>query len=269
MSLYDPKSELSKINNFADIQPIEVTADTIKVIKRADELNKITEGAIDITIAPLVELWGFGPKGAVSNIPIDKEVKDALKLTGMDKIKIDYARKTVRFVSGGVKIDLGSVAPGYAVDCAIGVLREMGVRNAMVNAGGEIFCIGKGPWFRLWRVGIQHPRVRDKLLAVVKLQEEAISTSGDYEKFFFYNNKRISHIIDPRTGRAVSNSSVSVSIIAPDCITADALATTIYVLGLRDGMKVLNKIGSVEGMIVVCDGENIKVHTTDGFFKKK
>ena len=202
-------------------------------------------------------------------MPTDIEIDNALKSTGMDKIKIDYARKTIRFMSSGAKIDLGSIAPGYAVDCAIYVLKESGVKNAMVNAGGEVFCMGRGPAGRAWKIGIQHPRLANKLLAKVRLQDRAISTSGDYEKFFFWRDKRISHIIDPRTGRPVSNMPASVSITAPDCITADALSTAIFVLGPKDGMEVLKKMRCVEGMISVDENGNIKVYTTDGFFKKK
>lgn len=145
MSIYDQASEVSMINKFADIRPVRVSTDTIKVIKRADELNKLTSGAFDITVAPLVELWGFGPTQAGSGAPSDEKIKETLKSVGAGKIKINYAKNTVSFSSRDMKIDLGGIAAGYAVDCAMEVLKENGVRNAMVNAGGEIFCIGSGP----------------------------------------------------------------------------------------------------------------------------
>jgi thiamine biosynthesis lipoprotein len=268
MSSYRQTSELSMVNNFADVRPIRVGADMIKVIKRADELNKITQGAFDITVAPLVELWGFGPKGAVLRMPKDEDIKQALRLTGMQKLKIDYAKKTVAFASSGMKIDLGGIAVGYAVDCAIEVLKESGIRNAMINAGGDIFCMGEGPGGHGWKIGIQHPRIRNELLETVPLKDRAIATSGDYERFFFWNEKRVSHIIDPRTGMTVTDTPASVSIISPDCMTADALSTAIFVLGPDEGIRVLNKMRSVEGMIVVDKGKDIEVYKTDGFGKK-
>lgn len=267
MSFFNKESEVSRINDFADVRPIQVSPDTIKVIKRADELNKITEGAFDITVAPLVELWGFGRRGAVSKIPSDEEVREALKIVGMDKLKIDYARKMISFKSSGTKIDLGGIATGYAVDCAMGVLRESGIKNAMINAGGDIFCMGGPSWNRAWKIGIQHPRIKSELLGSIYLKDRAIATSGDYEKFFFWKEKRISHIIDPRTGMPVAGTPASVTIIAPDCITADAFSTAIFVLGPDAGLRVLNEMKPIEGMIVNNDGKDIKVYKTDGFEK--
>lgn len=268
MSFYDSRSDVSNINNFADIRPIEVSDDTIKVLKRADEINKITGGAFDITVAPLVELWGFGPGGARLKIPAERDIKEALKLVGADNLKIDYARKTVRFMRRGMKIDLGGIAAGYAVDCAIESLKENGIKNAMVNIGGEVSCIGTSGPGRSWRIGIQHPRVKSELLAMVDIKNKAISTSGDYENFFFQGKKRISHIINPHTGMPVSDVPASVSIIAPDCVTADALATAVFVLGPEKGMSILNKMASVSGMIAVSDNNRIKIYKTDGFGKQ-
>lgn len=269
MSFFNKESEVSRINDFADVRPMQVGSDTIKVIKRADELNKITEGAFDITVAPLVELWGFGRRGDVSKIPSDEEVKETLKIVGMDKLKIDYAGKTVGFKCTGTKIDLGGIATGYAVDCAIEVLKENGIKNAMINAGGDIFCMGGPSRNRVWKIGIQHPRIRSGLLDSAYVKDKAIATSGDYEKFFFWKEKRISHIIDPRTGMTVTGTPASVTIIAPDCMTADGFSTAIFVLGPNEGLRVLNGMKSVEGMIAADDGKDIKVYKTDGFGKPR
>lgn len=265
MSVYKQTSEVSKVNNFADIRPVSVSEDIIKVLKRSDEINKITSGAFDITVAPLVDLWGFGPKTSILRIPQDKEIKDVLRLVGMNKLKVDYARKTVNFTIPGMKIDLGGIAVGYAVDCAAEVLRDNGINNAMVNGGGEVLCMGKSSWGRPWRVGIQHPRIKDKLLDIVSIEDRAISTSGDYEKIFFWEKKRISHIINPLTGMPVTDSPASVTIIAPDCMTADSLSTAIDVLGPNEGVKVLKNIKSVSGMIAVDNGKTIEVYTVNGF----
>jgi len=269
MSLYNETSEISKINNFADIRPVEVSNDTIKVLKRADEISNITGGAFDITIAPLVDLWGFGAKGMVLKPPDEAQIKEALNLVGMDKIKIDYSRKTVRFLKNGVKIDLNGIAQGYAVDCAIEILKDNGIRNAMVNAGGEVMCIGNSNSGRPWKVGIQHPRSKNELLTSVNIENKAMSTSGDYENFFFLDKKHVSYNIDFRTGRPVVNSPASVSVTAPDCMTADSLATAIFVLGVDKGFDILDKMASIEAMIVIDSVDNFEVYKTNGFGKSK
>lgn len=265
MSSYDQASEVSAINKFADIRPVGVSADTIKVIKRAEDLNKLTSGAFDVTVAPLVELWGFGPQTRPSKAPGEDDIKKTLNMVGMDKLKIDYAAKTVRFMRRGMKIDLGGIASGYAADCAIDILKENGIKNAMVNIGGEVCCIGRSGFGRPWKIGIQHPRAKAGLLATVYIEDKAMSTSGDYEKFFFRDGKRMSHIINPLNGMPVADMPASVSITASDCMTADGLATAIFVLGPDAGIEVLKKIKSVEGMIAVDKGKNIEVYATDGF----
>lgn len=265
MSIYDQASEVSMINKFADIRPVRVSLDTIKVIKRADEINRLTRGAFDITVAPLVDLWGFGFPTKPSKAPAEDDIKKTLNMVGMDKLKIDYAAKTVRFMRSGMKIDLGGIAPGYAADCAIDILKENGIKNAMVNIGGEVCCIGRSGFGRPWKIGIQHPRARADLLATIYIENEAVSSSGDYEKFFFLDGKRMSHIVNPLNGMPVADMPASVSIRASDCMTADGLATGIFVLGPDAGIEVLKKIRSVEGMIVVDKGKNIEVYLTDGF----
>lgn len=268
MSSYNQISDVCRINSFADKRPVRVSPDTIKVIKKAQDLNEATGGAFDITVGPLVELWGFGPKAEVFRAPSDEEVRLALKSVGMDKLNVDYSEGTVNFASIGMSIDLSGIAKGYAVDCAAEVLRQNGVKNAVVNAGGDIFCMGMGPRQRPWKIGIRHPRVKNGLLSVVSLTNRAIATSGDYERFFFRQKRRVSHIIDPRTGVPVSDVPDSVSITAADCMTADALATAVFVLGPGEGLRVLEKAGAVDAMIAVDSAEGIKVYKTDGFGKE-
>jgi thiamine biosynthesis lipoprotein len=267
MSAYKTDSEVSRINSTAYKKPVQVSGDTMNVMKKADQINRITHGAFDITVAPLVELWGFGPGTAALKMPQAAQINGALKSVGMDKLKLDYAKGTVGFSDEGVKIDLGGIAAGYAVDCAIQVLKENGIKNAMINAGGDIFCMGKGPQGRPWKVGIRHPRRPDGLLGVLALEDKAVATSGDYQKYFMYGKKRVSHIIDPRSGTA-KDMPASVTIVAPDCITADALSTAVFVLGPKKGLEVLDKMDSVEAMIVVDKGKAFRVYETEGFQKR-
>lgn len=265
MSYYDSHSDVSNINNFADIRPVPVSDDTLKVLKRAGEINSITNGAFDITVAPLVDLWGFGNKGQSLPFPEQEDVKQALVLVGVENLNIDYARKTVRFMRSGMKIDLSGIAAGYAVDCAAESLKESGIKNFMINAGGEVFCAGRPGQSRQWRIGIQHPRSKKDLLASVYIDNKAVSTSGDYEKFYLHGKRKISHIIDPRTGLSVSDTPASVSIIAPDCMTADALSTAVFVMGPKKGMDILKRLASIEAMIAVDRGDKLQVYKTDGF----
>jgi len=268
LSVYDATSEISKVNSFADVRPITVSDDTIRVIKKADEISKITGGAFDITIAPLVNLWGFGPRGVILNKPKEREIHNALRLVGMRNIKIDYARKTIRFLRSGVRLDLSGIAKGYAVDCAIETLKSEGIKNAMVNAGGDIYCIGKVSPCRQWRIGIQNPRHKNEIIDTVDIEDSAIATSGDYERFSFYSGVRVSHIIDPRTGEPKSSVPASVSIKAADCMTADAFATAVFVLGPDKGLDFLSKVASVEGMIIIEKKDRFEAYRTDGFKKK-
>jgi len=268
MSSYKDTSDVSRINSSAYKRPVTVSAETMEVIKKSKQINELTNGAFDITVAPLVKLWGFGPKMEFLKPPSDEEIAAALNLVGMDNIKVDYAKRTVRFSREGILIDLSGIAKGYAVDCAAGVLKKHGVKNAMVNAGGDIFCMGTDFRGKPWKIGIRHPRIKNRIIGAVSLSDRAIATSGDYERFFLQGKNRISHIIDPATGRPVSDVPDSATIIAQDCATADGLATAAFVLGPQKGIEALNKIGSVKGMIVTDNGKFTRIYKTDGFAKE-
>jgi len=160
-------------------------------------------------------------------------------------------------------IDLGGIAKGYAVDEAIKFLRKRGVKNALVEAGGDLYCMGEGPQGK-WRVGVQHPRKMNRIFEVIGLKDRAVATSGDYYRFFFIKGKRHSHIINPKTGMTVQENPMSVSIIAPTTTDADALATGVFVLGPERGMRLIEKLEDVEGMII---GEGMKVVKSSGWSK--
>jgi len=168
----------------------------------------------------------------------------------------------VRFKEKGMQIDLGGIAKGYAVDKAIEVLKKNGVRQALVNAGGDLYALGKTSQGEKWGIGIQHPRQEGNIFAVIKVKDGAVATSGDYQRYFMLEGKRFAHIVNPMTGWTVQDVPMSVTIIAPDAVSADALATGVFVLGPEEGMKLIEGLGGIEGMIV---SEEMKIVTSSGW----
>ncbi|MFQ5835694.1 MAG: FAD:protein FMN transferase, partial [bacterium] len=154
------------------------------------------------------------------------------------------------FQKKGMQIDLGGIAKGYAVDRAIESLRKNGIRRALVNAGGDLYALGSGPGKEKWQVGIQDPREEDKLLGIIKVKDVGVATSGDYRRYFTIEGRRFSHIVNPKTGQTVQDVPMSVTVIAPDATTADALATGVFVLGPQKGIELIESLPQVEGMIV-------------------
>ncbi|MBM3254133.1 MAG: FAD:protein FMN transferase [Candidatus Omnitrophica bacterium] len=250
LSRYNKESDIYKINNLKNkTKPIKVHRETFELIKKSIELGKLSRGAFDITCLPILELWGFGNK-AILKIPDEKRIKATLKNVGFDKIVLDEEKETVSFLNNSIKIDLGGIAKGYAVDRAIAVLRKRGIKSAIVDAGGDLYCLGGKVNNLVWSVGIQHPRDRKKLVSKIELNDKAVATSGDYERFVIIEEKKYSHIVNPKTGYPIEGVPMSVTIIAKDCTTADALSTAIFVLGAERGLKLLNSLQDTSGIII-------------------
>ena len=266
MSNYKEDSEVSRVNKLKENERMRLDPQTFDVIQRSKEFGKLTSGAFDITVEPLLELWGVY-SGGVPRVPDDDEIKKALGLIGYDKIVLDKEKETIGFTKEGVRIDLGGIAKGYAVDKAMESLGNSGIRNALVEAGGDIFVRGSGTNFSGWRIGVQHPRKEGEYLTILELEDKAVSTSGDYERYFIINNKRYSHIIDPRTGLPKSNVPASVTVIAQDSTTADTLATAVFVLGAENGIRLIESMTGVEGMIVSEKNGSLIIDKSHGFDK--
>ena len=262
MNKYDQDSECARINRLRPGDEIEISPEVASVLKKAHELNRITEGAFDITVSPLVDLWDFY-KGK-DEIPTSEEVKAVLTRVGKRKLILND--RVVSFTQDGITIDLSSIAKGFAVDEAIRALKESGIENGLVDAGGDIYCLGSGPDKKGWRVGIRHPRKKEFLGSLI-LKDRAVATSGDYEKFFIVGENRYSHILDPRSGYPVSDLPMSVTVVASDCITADGLATAISVLGPRDGLRFAEGLDGVEALVVSRGKRDLKVDMTSGLKK--
>jgi len=245
MSDYRPDSEVSRITRFAGQKEIPVSPETLEVIERALYFSRLSDGALDITIGPAFRLWNFRePK-----IPDGRSLRETLKRVDYRKIRVDRSRSSVFLEESGMELDLGAIAKGYAVDLACAALLKKGTENFLVKLGGEIKAHGERGPGTPWVIGIQHPRIPSELLARLRIQNAAVSTSGDYEKFFVKEGERYHHILNPSTGMPARECQ-SVTILAPASMDADALSTTVFVLGPQKGFSLIEKIPGVHAVIV-------------------
>ncbi len=250
MSEWKEKTFVSAINNNAGIRAVSVPSDLFKVIWAAVTVSKLTDGAFDITWASMRGVWDFSP--GHERVPSDTEVKERLKLVDYRDIVLDEKKNTVFLKRKGMAIGLGAIAKGYAVDRATQVLAKEGIRDSIVKAGGDMRVQGLDNG-KPWEIGIKHPRKKE-LLAKFGLTNVSVSTSGDYERFFIKDNVLYHHIIDPRTGFP-ARASMSVTVLAPDTMTSDALSTAVFVLGPDKGLELVDKLEGVEAIIVDASGK--------------
>lgn len=252
LNFYAPDSELSRINRNAGVAPVKVSAETLDVIQKAVHAAEATEGGFDVTVGPLVRLWDFKQK----KVPARESIDAAMDLVGYRHIVVDPGASTVYLDKKGVQIDLGGIIKGYAADRAAVVLRENGIEDGIIAVAGDIRLFGRQPDGRPWNIGIQHPRSADDetaLLATLHLDGGAISTSGDYQRYFFANGVRYHHLLNPKTGYP-QDLCRSVTVIAPSAAATDAFATGIFVMGPQKGIATLERLG-MDGVIVDKDGQ--------------
>ena len=249
MSHYKPESQLSQINQRADREAVKVDPELAQLILRAAQLSELTGGAFDITYASVGYLYDY----RAHTRPTDAEIAAGLGAIDWRHVIVDAEASTVRFSRKGVRIDLGGIAKGYAVDRAIGIVQSMGIAHASVTAGGDSRIIGDR-FGRPWIVGIRHPDDPERVIARIPMVDASISTSGDYERYFDEGGTRYHHIIDPGTGRSAGELR-SVTIIGPDATTTDGLSTSVFVLGPQRGLDLVEKLGDVDAVIVRRDGK--------------
>jgi thiamine biosynthesis lipoprotein len=252
MSPWLDSSDVTRINRSSGKERVKVSPETMEVIKKAQEISELSEGGFDITADALTELWRGARKKKIP--PSIEEVKEKLGLVNFKNIEMDQEGK-VFLKKKGMAIDLGGIAKGYAVDRAFELLKSLGYKNLIVNAGGDL-RVGGTKNKQPWSIGIQNPREFQKILARISVLDTAIATSGDYEKYFIYQGKRYHHIFNPRDGFPTEGSQ-SVTIIAKDCITADGLATAVFVLGAEKGYSLCQKLEGVDCIIVDKEGKII------------
>ena len=235
MSHYDPSSELSRFNRGRTTRPFPVSAETFEVFRQARRLSELTAGALDVTVAPLVNAWGFGPVEPDRFPPDAHRLSRALEHVGYAGIELDEAAGTLRKADPAIEVDLSAVAKGYGVDRVAAALKGEGLERYLVEVGGEIVAAGTNHLDRPWRIGIESPLAGGGIQRVVPLRDRAMATSGDYRNRREVDGGWVSHTIDPRTGRPVEHRLASVSVIADRCVVADGLATALEVLGPNDG----------------------------------
>lgn len=249
MSHYKPESQLSRINRDAATAPVKVDAELAGLIARALEFSELSGGAFDITYASVGYLYDYRER----RHPSEAQIQAALPAISWRHVVVDREASTVRFLMPGVRIDLGGIAKGYAVDSSVQILRACGIRNGTVTAGGDSRILGDRRG-RPWVVGIRHPDDPSRVIARIPLEDAAISTSGDYERYFDEDGVRYHHIINPDTGKSATGVR-SVTVIGPEAILTDGLSTSLFVLGPERGLALIDGREDVDAVIVRDDGK--------------
>ncbi|MBN2592866.1 MAG: FAD:protein FMN transferase [Sedimentisphaerales bacterium] len=254
MSDYKNDSEISRANRDAFDRSVKVSEPTYEVLRRSVEFSKMTDGAFDITVGPLVALFRKAKESKAT--PSEEQIEQARSKVGFEKLKLDNENKAVKFSEKGMLLDLGGIAKGYAIDKAIEAAQRCGAIGAMVDIGGDVRCFGLPPKGReYWLIGLQDPNSAIEgmegggLRLVLKITDEAVATSGDYQQFAIIEGKRYSHIMDRKTGKSAESLS-SVTIITGNATDADALATAVSVIGAEKGLALIEKIPNTEAILI-------------------
>ncbi|MCB0688575.1 MAG: FAD:protein FMN transferase [Saprospiraceae bacterium] len=257
ISSWDPGSQTSEINRNAGIKPVVVDRELFDLIKRAMVISKLTDGAFDISYASMDKIWKFD--GSMKEMPSPEEIKNSVSRVGYSKIVLDETNSSVYLPEEGMKIGFGAIGKGYAADKAKALLMSKGVPAGIINASGDMNTWGKQPDGEDWKVAITNPLNKNSAYGLVPINKGAVVTSGDYEKFVEFNGIRYAHIIDPRTGYP-AHGIISATVFAPSAELADALATSIFVMGCEVGIARINQLPNIECIIIDDQGT---VHTSD------
>lgn len=260
-SVYDSKSEIAHVNRLAAGVRLRLSDEAYDLIRSALEFSEKTSGSFDITVKPLVDVWAKSREE--NRLPSPERIKEALSKVGCRSVALDPSSRTIAFRKNGMGLDLGGMAKGYAVDRAVAVLKMRGVKNAIVNAGGNIYCMGMRSKGRRWKIGIRNPRNKDLTVMTMFLKDNAVSTSGDYVRYFMLDGRRYSHIIDPRTGYPIQSGAISASIVAPDAASADAFSTAACVLG--EGSLGMLQANGLDAVLIFAEGNKLRAFFTKGF----
>ncbi len=266
MSTYIDSSEISRFNQYADTNWFAVSPEVARVVHYALEVSRISEGAFDITVGPLVNLWGFGPEKRPSLIPDEKEIKERKSKVGYEKLAVRISPAALQKKIPDLYCDLSAIAKGYGVDVIADFLDSMQVKSYLIEIGGEIRTRGRNHLGKLWRIGISTPSEKMGIQKVIQLNNEAVATSGDYLNYFEVNGVRYSHTIDPRTGRPITHKLASVTVVHQSCMMADALATAIDVMGPEKGLEFAKK--QKLPVFLIVKGENGFIEKMTPEFKK-
>jgi len=263
MSTYRNDSELSRFNQHASAEPFNVSLETATVVKEAIRLNRLTQGALDVTVGPLVNLWGFGPEARPDIVPSDEELNARRAMTGIEHLRVEG--RTLTKAIPQLYVDLSTIAKGWGVDVVADYMQGQGINNYMVEIGGEIRLKGVNREGKAWRIAIEKPTVEQRSVQeIIEPGEYAIATSGDYRNYFEQDGIRYSHIIDPITGRPINNRVVSVTVLDKSCMTADGLATGLMVMGEERAMA-LAEAQQIPALIIVKTDDGFEEYVSTAF----
>ncbi|WP_040192450.1 FAD:protein FMN transferase [Clostridium culturomicium] len=261
LSINKTGTELDLVNDMSGIEPVKVSKDTLTVVKEGLKYSKLSNGTMDITVGPLVKLWGIGTEWAA--VPTQEDIETAKSLINYEDVVIDEANSTIYLKKPGMKIDLGAIAKGYAADEVAKLLKDNSVKSAIVNLGGNIFVLGNKVDGSDWKVGVQNPENDgDSTIGYVTVTDKSVVTSGIYERYFEEDGKKYHHILSPETGFPYENEILGVSILSDLSIDGDSLSTTLFALGVEEGLKLIESLEGVDAIFVTKDH---KLHMTKGF----
>jgi FAD:protein FMN transferase len=262
-SQYDYETtELLAVNRAAGKRPVQLSSDTFYVVQQALDYSRLSNGRFDLSVAPLVQLWGIGTDSA--QVPAEQAIKTALEKVDYRRVELSPDDESVYLPEGGMGVDVGAIAKGYAADEAARIIRESGKESALLDFGGNILTIGAKPDGSLWKIGIQLPESearRGMFIGIADVRDLSVVTSGTYERFFIEDDVRYHHILDTETGYPVRNRLESVTIVTEESIRADALSTSIFAMGLEAGLLFAEQLTDVEALFVTNERE---IHMTTG-----
>jgi thiamine biosynthesis lipoprotein len=247
ISSWDPESQTSAINRNAGKKAVQVSPELIELVQRSKAISRLTDGAFDISYASMDKIWKFD--GSMQEMPQEETIKASVAKVGYENIIVDSEASTIFLKEEGMKLGFGGIGKGYAADRAKALLMKKGVVAGIINASGDMNTWGKNPNGKSWEVAITNPLDKKKAFGLLPINEQAVVTSGNYEKYVHFNGKRYAHIIDPRTGYP-SSGILSVTVFAEKAELADALATAVFVLGIEVGLNRVNQLPKVECIIV-------------------
>lgn len=253
-------SEIIALNNASGSSEVKLSPDTFNVLERGKEFSEMTKGRFDITVGSIVKLWNIGTEYAA--VPEPDVLEQKRLLIDFEKLHLDRSKLTARLDEKGMQVDLGAIAKGYAADEVAKILRDNGVKHAIINLGGNVLTVGGNMQDKPWKIGIQDPfNPRGEYLGIIPVTDKTVVTSGTYERYFEQDGKKYHHILDPRTGYPTDNDIASVSIITTKSIDGDGNSTSVLLLGLEEGLKLIESQKDVEAVFVTYDK---KVYVTTG-----
>ncbi len=265
MSTYQEDSEISRFNQSSSIDWQQSSADLISVLVEANKISRLTQGAFDVTVGPLVNLWGFGPDPRILKAPEKNKIKQALNQIGYKKLLIDKELPKIKKTIPDLYLDLSALAKGYAVDEVAELLEKHGFLNYLIEIGGELRLRGKNINGNHWRIGIEKPVVNGRFIQkVLPVTDISMATSGDYRNYFEDDGVRFSHTIDPRTGRPITHKLASVTVFSDSAMEADALATAMMVLGPAEGFD-FAELHKIAAYFIIKKDDDFKEQSTSAF----